>query len=96
MAVPLPKRSRPATPSAQLFERVLGMERDGATRTGAFDRLAEELGASRSAVQSRFYDEARRRGGVPERARPPARPGKLAASGLRPVSGAAGRQAGDA
>ena len=50
---------------SQTFEAVLDLERQGLTRTAAFRRLATDLGVSSSAVQSRFYDEAQRRGGIP-------------------------------
>ncbi len=54
---------RPST--SQTFEAVLALERQGVTRTAAFRQLAASLGVSASAVQSRFYDEAARRGGIP-------------------------------
>ena len=49
----------------QTFEAVLTLERQGLSRTAAFRQLAAEVGATASAVQSRFYDEAARRGGIP-------------------------------
>jgi len=51
--------------SAQSFEAILALERQGSTRTAAFRQVAADTGASTSAVQSRFYDEAKRRGGIP-------------------------------
>jgi integrase len=51
--------------AAQTFEAILTLEREGLTRTAAFRQLAADTVATPSAVQSRFYDEARRRGGVP-------------------------------
>jgi integrase len=51
--------------STETFEAVVAVERSGRTRTAAFEEVARLSGRSRSAVQSRFYDEAKRRGGVP-------------------------------
>jgi hypothetical protein len=47
------------------FEAVLCLEREGLTRTAAFQQLAADTTTTKSAVQSRFYDEAKRRGGIP-------------------------------
>ena len=67
--------------TSQTFEAVLGLERWGLTRTAAFRQLATDLGVSVSAVQSRFYDEAARRGGIPRGGRgAPARGGAAAAA----------------
>ncbi len=51
--------------AAQTFEAILTLEREGLTRTAAFRQLAADTVGTPSAVQSRFYDEAKRRGGVP-------------------------------
>jgi integrase len=83
MTAPITLTVRLATPTAQLFEHVLHLEREGLTRTAAFCRLAEQSGASQSAIQSRFYDEARRRGGIPQRPQP--RPRALHRSRLHPL-----------
>jgi hypothetical protein len=83
MTAPNTLTARRAMPTAQLFERVLHLEREGLSRTAAFCRLAEQSGASRSAIQSRFYDEARRRGGIPKRPKP--RPRALHTSRLHPL-----------
>ena len=53
----------------ETFEAILALERQGLTRTAAFRQVAEDTGATTSAVQSRFYDEAKRRGGIPRRGR---------------------------
>jgi hypothetical protein len=58
---------------AETFGAVLAVERRGRTRAAAFRQVAADTGATTSAVQSRFYDEAKRRGGIPRRAVRPTR-----------------------
>jgi hypothetical protein len=58
-----------------------GRRTAGLTRTAAFRELAAEAGVTASAVQSRFYDEAKRRGGI-------LRLGRDAIPGAPPLQGA--------
>jgi integrase len=68
----------------ETFDRVLKLERAGETRTRAFQLVAADVGCSESAVRTRFYDEAHRRGGVPLKlAAVPA--GGIAIGDLQPV-----------